>query len=54
MSNVSLAPGAVVCIRLKTTPRHEDSESHGLGLRSLTLAEAKWCQAVADATHYHY
>ncbi len=54
MSDVSLAPGAVVCIRLKSTPRHDASESHGPGLRSLTMAEAKWCQEVADATHHHY
>ncbi len=54
MSDVSLAPVAVVCSRLKSTPRHDASESHGPGLRSLTLVEAKWCQEVADATHHHY
>ena len=53
-SNVSLAPGVVVCIRLKSTPRHEARENRGRGLRSLTLAEAKWCQEVGDETHHHY
>ncbi|MDJ0803639.1 MAG: hypothetical protein QNI97_12265 [Desulfobacterales bacterium] len=53
-SDVSLAPGAVVCIRLKSTPRHEARESHGRGLRSLTLAETKWCQKVADEAQHHY
>ncbi len=53
-SDVSLTPGAVVCIRLKSTPRHDTGESHGQGLRSLTLAEAKWCQEVGDETHHHF
>ena len=53
-SNLRLQPGATVYIRLKKThPNGTGSESRE-GLRSVTLAEVKWCSEQPGATALPY
>ena len=53
-SNLSLQPGATVCIRLKKI--HSNARDTGFceGLRSVTLAEVKWCSEVPGDEVSHY
>ena len=53
-SNLRLQPGATVYIHLKKThPNGTGSESCE-GLRSVTLAEVKWCSELPGATALPY
>jgi hypothetical protein len=46
-SNLSLQPGATIYIRLKKIPPNGSCSGFCEGLRSVTLAEVKWCSQVA-------
>lgn len=49
-----LRPGAVVCIRLKEGQSFASLEDNGNGLRSISLAEVKWCNEVPDTESITY
>ena len=49
-SNLSLQPGATVYIRLKKTRPNGSGTGHCEGLRSVALAEVKWCSELPGAT----
>jgi hypothetical protein len=53
-SNLRLQPGATVYIRLINS--HPDGNGSGSceGLRSVTLAEVKWCSELSGATALSY
>lgn len=53
-SEVSLQPPTTVVIRVKNF--HTDGDCNGdcRGLRSLTLAEAKWCNEIVSETEHFY
>ncbi len=53
-STVSLQPGATVCIRVKKIHPNSPCKGDCRGLRSLTLAEAKWCKEIIDETERFY
>jgi hypothetical protein len=53
-TEVSLQPGATVCIRLKNFSPHGACNGDCRGLRSLTLAEAKWCKEIINETETFY
>ena len=48
-SNLWLQPGVTVCIRLKKTHPNGTDSGHCEGLRSIALAEVKWCSELPDA-----
>ena len=47
-SSFSLQPGATLCIRVKKFNPNNSSTGLTEGLRSITLAEVKWCSEVPD------
>jgi hypothetical protein len=49
-----LKPGATVCIRLKENQPFGSLEDNGNGLRSISLAEVKWCNEVPGAESITY
>ena len=49
-SNLSLQLGATVYIRLKKTHPNGSGIGHCEGLRSVVLAEVKWCSELPGAT----
>ena len=53
-SNLSLQPGATVCIRLIKTHPNGTRSCSCEGLRSITLGEVKWCREVIDAKTMPY
>jgi hypothetical protein len=53
-SEVSLKPGATVCIRVKSFHPHGACNSNCGGLRSFSLAEAKWCREILNDTERFY
>jgi hypothetical protein len=53
-SEVSLKPGATVCIRLKNLHPNGPCDGDCRGLRLLTLAEAKWCKKIPNGTKSVY
>ena len=53
-SNVSIQPGAIVCIRVKNFHPHGACNGDCRGLRSVTLAEAKWCKEIFNETDHFY
>lgn len=53
-SNLRLQPGATVYIRLKRTNPNGTCSGSCEGLRSVTLAEVKWCSELSGATALSY
>jgi hypothetical protein len=53
-SEVSLQPSATVVIRVKNFHPHGDCNGDCRGLRSFTLAEAKWCKEILGETERFY
>jgi len=53
-SNVLLQPGATVYIRVKKIPPKSACSSDCRGLRSVTLAEVKWCKEFLNGTESFY
>jgi hypothetical protein len=53
-SEVSLQPGAIVCIRVKDFHPNGACNGDCRGLRLLTLAEAKWCNEIFNKTEHFY
>jgi hypothetical protein len=53
-SNIRLQPGTAVYIRLKKTDPNSPGCLHCDGLRSVALAEVKWCSELLDATALSY
>lgn len=53
-SSLFLQPGATVYIRLKKIHPNDSGNGFCEGLRSVTLAEVKWCSEVPgeEASHY--
>ena len=53
-SNLSLQPGATVCIRLKKNNPNGTCSDYCEGLRSVALAEIKWCNELpgSEASYY--
>ena len=53
-SEISLQPGATVCIRVKNFQPPGARKDDCRGLRSVTLAEAKWCKEISNKTDRFY
>jgi hypothetical protein len=53
-SDVCLKPGASVYIRVKKFPLNGSCSSNCAGLRSVTLAEIKWCRELSDPIVHSY
>ena len=53
-SNFFLRPGATVYIRVKKFHPNNSCIGHCHGLRSVTLAEVKWCDEEPDANVFSY
>jgi len=53
-SKVILRPGATVCIRVKNFHPNDACVDDWRGLRSITLAEVKWCKKILDANEPFY
>ena len=53
-SNLFLQPGATVYIRVKKFHPHNSCTGLCHGLRSVTLAEVKWCDEEPDANVFSY
>ena len=53
-SSFSLQPGATLCIRLKKFNPNGSDTGLSEGLRTVTLAEVKWCDRVVDADAFAY
>lgn len=53
-SSLRLQPGATVYIRLKKTHLNGSCFGSWEGLRSVTLAEVKWCSELSGATALSY
>jgi hypothetical protein len=53
-SNLRLQPGATVYIRLKKSHPNGTGSGSCEGLRSVTLAEVKWCSELPEATALSY
>ena len=47
-SSFPLQPGATLCIRVKKFNPNDSGTDLSEGLRSVTLAEVKWCSEVPD------
>ncbi|UCF90269.1 MAG: PilZ domain-containing protein [Desulfobacterales bacterium] len=53
-SKTLLQPGIALCIRLKDFPTYKDCPGFCQGLRTMTLAEVKWCRELSDADAFGY
>lgn len=53
-SEISLRPGAAVLIRIKDLYPNGACNGDCRGLRSLALAEAKWCKEISNETKSFY
>ena len=53
-SSFSIQPGAMVNIRLKKIHPNDSGTGSGEGLRSVTLAEVKWCSELPGAKALPY
>ena len=53
-SGVSLQPPTTVVIRVKNFHPDGDCKGDCRGMRSLTLAEAKWCNEIVSETDHFY
>ncbi len=53
-SEISLRPGATVLIRVKNLHPNGACNGDCWGLRSITLAEAKWCKEILTDTGSFY
>jgi hypothetical protein len=53
-SEVSLKPGTTICVRAKNLHPNAACSGDCQGLRSLTLAEAKWCKKILNETKLFY
>jgi hypothetical protein len=53
-SEVFLQPGATVFIKVKKLHPNDSGSDGCQGLRSVTLAEVKWCKAFTDETEPFY
>jgi PilZ domain len=53
-SNLRLQPGSTVCIRLTKPQRNGSCSGLCEGLRSVTLAEVKWCSELPRANALPY
>jgi hypothetical protein len=53
-SEVSLQPPATVVIRVKNFHPYGACNGDCRGLRSVTLAEAKWCNEILNGTEHFY
>ncbi len=53
-SKVSLQPQASVCIRIKNLHSNSACKGGCRGLRSVSLAEAKWCKEIINETKHFY
>ena len=45
-SNLSLQPGSTICIRLKNNHQNDSCNDYCEGIRSVTLADVKWCKEI--------
>jgi hypothetical protein len=53
-SDVCLKPGATVYIKVKKFPSNGSCNGHCAALRSVTLAEIKWCREIPDPMVHTY
>jgi hypothetical protein len=53
-SNLSLQPGATICIRVKEFKPIDSLEDCEDGLRCMSMAEVKWCNEVPGAESATY
>jgi len=53
-SNLSLQPGATICIRLKNNHQNDSCTGYCEGLRTLTLADVKWCNEIPNTKASSY
>jgi hypothetical protein len=53
-SEVAIQPGATICIRVKNFHPNGACIGDCRGLRSLILAEAKWCKEILNETEHFY
>jgi hypothetical protein len=53
-SNLRLQPGTAVYIRIKKIHPNSAGSARCDGLRSVALAEVKWCSELPDATIFPY
>ena len=53
-SEVMLQPGVIVCIRVKDLQSNDAWNFNCQGLRSVSLAEVKWCKEITNETGSFY
>ena len=53
-SNYFLKPGTTICIRVRNFHPNKSCADLSYGLRSVTLADVKWCDEEFDADKFPY
>ena len=53
-SNLSISPGATICIRLKEFQPCDALKDSGGSLRCMSIAEVKWCSELPTADSNAY
>jgi hypothetical protein len=53
-SDLFLQPGSIILIRIKKFHPNGPCRGDCKGLRSLTLAEVRWCQEIVDSNKSYY